>query len=150
MSNQTYEVDVEVRESEGDGPRLHGIILQEGRAAREGRAELFVPKSLVWPHNGIGINLKHHGRPEVRAVPVRDPDGNIRIAAPATPAIVEAVRAGRNRLSVEFHPIRATRTAGGVREIESALAIGATLTDRPEYHQTHAEVREAPEPMTWL
>ncbi len=135
-------IPVEIREADGDGPRLHATILQEGRAARGGRAELFAPGSVDWPSNGIGITTRHHGSVETRAVPVRMPDGSIEIAARATPAIVDAVRGGRDRMSVEFRALREHRTAGGVREIESALVDRAALTDDPEYHQTAAELRE--------
>ena len=38
---------VEIRETAGR-PRLVGVILQEGHAARCGRAELFAPGSVVW------------------------------------------------------------------------------------------------------
>ena len=71
----------------------------------------------------------------------REDGGAIRISVPATPAIVEAVRRGRNAMSVEFHAVREHRTAGGVREIERALVDAAPLTDDPEYVQTAAEIR---------
>ena len=45
--------------------------------ARPGAAvpEVFAPGACVWPSDGIGIVTEHHGRPEVRAVPVRDAGG---------------------------------------------------------------------------
>ena len=81
---------------------LHGIIVQEGRAASGGRAELFAPGSLVWPSDGVGILPEHHGTVETRAIPTREPNGEIRIAAPATPALFAAVQSGRRSMSVEF------------------------------------------------
>ena len=84
-------------------------------------------------------------------MPVREPDGSIRIAVRATPAIAAAVKSGRDAMSVEFFPLREHRTAGGVREITRALVDGATLTDDPEYSQTGAELRKRRRrPATWL
>ena len=138
---QQVTCQIELRETEGRKPRLHGVILQEGRAAAGGRAELFAPGSVTWPESGISIRAAHRGAEEVRAVPVREPNGEIRISAVATPAIVEAVRGGKDRMSVEFFALQEHRTAAGVREIETALVSGAALTDRPEYEQAAAEVR---------
>ena len=129
---------------------MNGVILQEGRAAAGGRAELFVPGSVSWPESGISIRAAHRGAEEVRAIPIREPDGTIRVSAVATPAIVEAVRAGRDSMSVEFFPLRENRTAGGVREIERALIDGAALTSDPEYKQTAAEVRNKRARRVWL
>ena len=142
-------VEVEIRESEGV-PRLHGTIMQEGRAATGGLAELFAPGSVLWPEGGIAIRTEHHGRAEAHAMPTRQPDGEIRIAAKATPAIVAAVNAGRKAMSVEFTALRETRTAGGVREITRAFVDGAALTDDPEYTQTKAEVRTRRRPPLWV
>ena len=135
----TYNVPIEVRAS-AEGPRLHGVILTEGRAARGGRAELFIPGAVVWPADGIAIRAEHLGPEIARAVPTRD-GTEIRIAASASPAVFEAVKNGRRWMSVEFHAIAETRTSAGVREITRALVDGASLTDDPEYHQTRAEVR---------
>ncbi len=144
----TLTCNVELRESDA-GPVLHGVILQEGRAAAGGRAELFAPGAVTWPAAGIAIRTEHRGRAEVQAVPERSPLGEIRISAPATPAIVQAVRAGKTGMSVEFYPVRETRTAGGVREIQLALVDAAALTDDPEYQQTAAELRSR-RPRLWL
>ena len=59
----------------------------------------------------------------------------------ATPALAQAIKAGRDGMSVEFVSQREQRTAGGVREIQRAMVDAATLTDRPEY-PTRAELRE--------
>ena len=134
-----FTAPVEVRAS-AEGPRLHGVILTEGRAARGGRAELFAPGAVVWPADGIAIRAEHLGPEIARAVPTRD-GTEIRIAAGASPAVFEAVKNGRKWMSVEFHSIAETRTSAGVREITRALVDGASLTDDPEYHQTSAEVR---------
>lgn len=132
-------VPVECRASD-TGPRLRGVILTEGRAAAGGRAELFAPGAAVWPAEGIGVGTKHLGVVETRAVPVRE--GNeIRVDAEATPAIFKAVSDGARFMSVEFHPLVEQRTTAGVREVLSALVVGAIVTNDPEYAQTAAEVR---------
>ena len=142
--------EVEIRESD-TGPTLYGVILQEGRAATGGRAEVFAPMSVIWPGDGIAIRTEHHGAEVGRAVPARETGGEIRIATKATPVVVSAVNAGRRYLSVEFHSLQEARTAGGVREIQRALVDGAALTDDPEYGQTSAEVRKARrERRVWL
>ena len=136
-------VALELRETvPGDGPLLSGTIIQEGRAATGGRAEVFAPGSVVWPASGVGVLLRHHGAVETRAVPTREADGSIRISAPANDAMRQAFEAGRRFLSVEFEAVREVRTAGGVREVQRAFVDAAALTDRPEYAQARAEVRE--------
>ena len=72
---------------------MHGVILQEGRAAAGGRAELFAPGAVVWPSDGVAILPEHHGTVETRAVPTREANGESRIAATATPALFAAVQA---------------------------------------------------------
>lgn len=141
MTRESLYADMEIREADG-GPRLHGTILQEGRAAAGGRAELFAPGAVLWPDEGIEIRTIHKGAAEVRAVPTRARDGSITISAKATPAIVEAVRAGKTGMSVEFMALSEMRTAAGVREIERAYVGGAALTSVPEYSQTSAELRD--------
>ena len=140
---------VEIRESSG-GPRLRGIVLQEGRAAQGGRAEVFAPMSAVWGADGIGILVEHRGKQEARAVPVRTARGDITIDVPATPAIVDAVRGGRNHLSVEFKPLAEIRTRGGVRELQRAFIDAAALVSEPEYAQAVAEVRSRSRGRRWL
>ncbi|MCY4020168.1 MAG: hypothetical protein OXG39_12245 [Chloroflexi bacterium] len=131
---------VECRASES-GPMLHGVILAEGRAATGGRAEVFAPGSVAWPGDGIGILGEHYGEELARAVPTRDATGEIRVSAPASPAVMAAVQSGRRFLSVEFHALREVRTAGGVREIQRAFVDRAALVPSPEYAQATAEIR---------
>ena len=129
---------VELRDA---GRTLHGTLLQEGRAASGGRAEVFAPGSVEWPSTGVGILLGHRERPEVQAMPSRESDGRIVVQAPATPAIREAVEGGRKWMSVEFHALEERLTKGGVREIQRALVPDAALVADPEYDVTSAEVR---------
>ncbi len=131
---------VEVRAA-ADGEHLHGVLIQEGRAASGGRRELFAPGAVEWPAEGVGILLAHRTAPELRAMPSRRSDGRITIQAPATPAIREAVEGGRRYMSVEFHALQERTTAGGVREILRAFVPDAALVDSPEFDVTSAEIR---------
>ena len=131
---------VEIREGDS-GPILSGTILQEGRAAAGGRAELFAPHAVSWPADGVRILTEHRGPAATRAIPTRNDIGEIRISTPAPPAVVAAVSGGKRYLSVEFYPTDEQTTAGGVREIRRAFVDAASLTDRPEYAQARAEVR---------
>ena len=134
-----YVVPVELREA-SDGPKLRGIVLQEGRAAQGGRAEVFAPLSVVWASDGIALLGEHRGAELARAIPTRDADGSLRIETPATQAILAAF-ATRKFFSVEFHALREVRTSGGVREIQRALVDAAALVPNPEYPNVKAEVR---------
>ena len=138
---------VEIREAT-DGPMLHGTVIQEGRAA-SARAEIFAPLSLVWASDGIAIRAKHLGMEDSRAIPTREANGEIRIAAPASAAIVAAFNEGRRFLSIEFHALQETRSKSGVREIQQAFLPGAALVADPEYTQARAEVR-AKRRRVWL
>ena len=130
---------IELRESE-TGPQLVGVLIQEGRAASV-RAEVFAPGSLVWSASGIALRAEHLGAEDSRAIPTREANGEIRIAAPASAALVAAFNEGRKFLSIEFHSLQETRSAAGVREIQSAFLPGAALVESPEYVQARAEVR---------
>ena len=138
---ETFNCPVEVRESE-TGPMLHGVLIQEGRAASV-RAEVFAPLSLVWASDGVAVRAEHRGVEVTRAIPTREANGEIRIATPAAPAIVAAFNEGRKFLSIEFHAVQETRSAAGVREIQSAFLPGAALVAEPEYKQATAEVRQS-------
>ena len=149
QGENTRTCKIELRETDG-GPTLHAVILTEGRAARGGRrAELFAPGAVIWPPGGIEIRTVHLGPTEAVAIPVRQ-GAEIRVSTPATPALAAAVRAGRDRMSVEFHALTETRTASGVREIERAVITGATVTSIPEYTQTRAELRTRRKVALWL
>ena len=138
---------VEIREAD-NGPMLHGVLIQEGRAASV-RAEVFAPLSLVWASDGISIRAKHLGAEDSRAIPTRDSDGSIRIAAPASAAIVAAFNEGRRFLSIEFHAVQETRSKSGVSEIQQAFLPGAALVAEPEYKQAGAEIRST-QRRVWL
>ena len=141
--------EVEVRDSDS-GPQLHGTMLQEGRAASGGRAEVFAPGSVSWPSEGVGILTDHLVDPETWAHPVRQPDGRLTIRTRATAAIRKAVEAGRRYMSVEFVPLEERRTKGGVREVLRAFVTAAALVDSPEYDTTAAEVRSRKRRRVWL
>ena len=136
---ETLHCPVEIREANG-GPTLHGVLIQEGRAA-SARAEVFAPLSLVWASNGIALRAKHLGAEDSRAIPTREANGEIRIEAPASAAIVAAFNEGRRHLSIEFHALQETKSKSGVREIQQAFLPAAALVSDPEYTQATAEVR---------
>ena len=136
---ETLNCSIEIRESDS-GPTLHGILIQEGRAA-SARAEVFAPLSLVWASDGVAVRAEHRGVEVARAIPTREASGEIRIATPAPPAIVAAFNEGRKFLSIEFHALQETRSKSGVREITQAFLPGAALVASPEYQQAKAEVR---------
>ena len=131
-------LNFEVRAEGGD---LHGVIVQEGRAASGGRAEVFAPGSISWPAEGVAILTEHLGEPETRAFPHRAPNGEIRIRARATEAIKAAIAAGKRSMSVEFRALDERRTKGGIREILRAFVDAAALVENPEYDSTAAELR---------
>ena len=133
--------EIEIRETEGREPMLHGIVIQEGRAASQ-RVELFAPGSIQWPAEGIDVLTEHRGAPESKAIPVRSSLGEISIQARATDKLREAVAAGKRFMSIEFNSLVEKRTQGGIREISSAFLKAAALVSSPEYTQTAAEVRD--------
>lgn len=131
---------LELRAEEA-GPSLYAVILQEGRAASGGRAEVFAPGSAVWSNDGVDVRLDHGEPPAARAFPVRAEDGRIEIRVRATDPIQRAVESGRQYMSVEFHSVLERRTKAGVREIQRAIIVGAALVSTPEYDTTSAEIR---------
>lgn len=142
-------VAVECRASDA-GPMLRATIIQEGRAATGGRAEVFAPGAMHWPDDGIAIRTVHLGPEVARAVPTREANGEIRIETPASSEIMRAVEQdGKRYASVEFHGEREHRTRGGVREIQRAMLTGAALVARPEYDMARAEVRARALPPRW-
>ena len=140
---------VEVREAEADGPMLLATIVQEGRAAGGGRAELFIPRSIIWPADGISIRTQHRGSEVARAIPTREPNGEIKIATPATPEIHQAF-ASKRFMSIEFQCLAENRTRAGIREIGLAYVDACAMTSSPEYVQAVAEVRDASHQRVWL
>ena len=131
-------LNFEIREEGGD---LHGVIVQEGRAASGGRAEVFAPGAVTWPADGVAILTEHLADPETRAYPHRDAMGRIKVRAKATDAIKRAIAAGKRFMSVEFRALEERQTPGGVREILRAYVEAAALVSNPEYDSTAAEVR---------
>ena len=135
--------EVEVREASRPGyePTLHGIMIQEGRAASGGRREVFAPGSVEWPSQGVAVLTEHRGRMETRGQVIRQRDGRLTLTARATDAIRTAVEAGKRFMSVEFRALDERTTKGGVREVLRAFVDAAALVAAPEYDTTAAEVR---------
>ena len=111
---------------------------------------MFAPLSVLWANDGISIYPEHRGVEATRAIPTREANGEIRIAAPAVEAIVAAFNAGRKFLSIEFNSLQETLSASGVREIQRAFLPGAALVSNPEYLQATAEVRSRSRRRVWL
>ena len=133
---------VEIRESRaGYEPSLRGTMLQEGRAASGGRAEVFAPGSVTWPHDGVSVLTEHRGTVETRGQVVRQRDGRLTLTARATDAIRKAVDGGKRFMSVEFRSLSERTTKGGVREVLRAFVDAAALVRDPEFDTTTAEVR---------
>ena len=143
---------VEIREADRAGyePTLRGVMLTEGRAASGGRAEVFAPGSVEWPSGGVAILTEHRGTVETRGHVVRQPGGRLTLTARATPAIKQAVEAGRKWMSVEFRALEERTTKGGVRELLRAFVDAAALVRAPEYDTTTAEVRSKRRMRVWL
>ena len=137
------EFPIEIREQAGREPTLYGTLLQEGRAAAGGRAELFTLGAIEWPGEGVGVATEHHGAIEVRGHVIRGKDGRLDIQARATDAIRKAYAAGKRFLSIEFQAISENTTAGGVREVTRAFVGTAAMVHRPEFSQATAEVRSS-------
>ncbi len=143
---------VEDRERRGPG-RLQGMIVPFGTVASD-RREVFRPDSITMPANGIRLLLGHDGRQVDRVMPTVDARGvHVDHVLPDSPEGREAarrVRAGELRgLSVEFTPLRETRTQG-VREIESAVVGAAALVPVGAYSpHTRVEMRQADDLEFW-
>ena len=133
--------EVEIREEEGREPMLRGVMLQEGRAASGGRAEVFAPGSVEWPSEGVGVSTVHKGSIESRGQVVRDREGRLSLTARATDGIKKAIDDGKKFMSVEFISLKERTTKGGVREILRAFVGDTALVSNPEYDTTLAEVR---------
>ena len=63
---------------------------------------------------------------------------------------LEAVRAGKRGMSVEFYSMKESRNRAGVREIQRAFVSGVALVSAPEYSQGVAEIRSKRRRRFWL
>ena len=94
----------------------------------------------------------HRSAPIVPAVELtRTDDGMIQFEIDSTPELRARMDEAAG-LSIEFVSLEEKRTAGGVREIQSALITGVAFTPKPEYEQAKAELRESKRRMIkrWL
>ena len=145
MTVDKFEVPIECRASDYDGPgRIVGTILETGRVASD-RQEVFVPGAPIFPSTGVQLFRGHRGESVMHFQPVIS-GSEIRIDAPLPDSelgrlVAREVRSGaRAALSVEFVPLSEARVMG-VRELRSALIQGAALVARGSYGQATAEVR---------
>ena len=132
------------------GRTLTGEAMIYGQQARD-RAEVFEPGSLE-PLEPVTLNLQHD--PERRIASTAD--GTLRLSDTpealtleadlrAGSAELELVRRGALRgLSVEFHALRETRSAQGLRVLQRAAYPAVGLVDRGSY-RTSVELRQAAE-----
>ena len=145
MKADKFEVPIECRAADYDGPgRITGVILETGRVASD-RAELFTANAPIFPSAGIELSRGHKGESIMTFDPIVD-GSTIRIDAPLPDSelgrqVAREVRSGaRAALSVEFVSLDEARVMG-VRELRSALIKGAALVALGSYDQARAEVR---------
>ena len=130
------------------GRTLTGEAMIYGQQARD-RAEMFEPGSLE-PLEPVTLNLQHD--PERRIASTSD--GTLRLSDTPEALTLEAdLRAGSAELelvrrgaltglSVEFHALRETRSAHGLRVLQRAAYPAVGLVDRGSY-RTSVELRQA-------
>ena len=139
---------IEIREdgSRQSPGRIVGTLLTYGERAGD-RPEVFMPGALSWPEGGIILNEQHNRQaPIMRFVPeLRDGKVLIDAALPDTQRGRDAAVMVRNGtmtgLSVEFRASRESRSARGVRQIETARLLAAGLVDSGSYAGSRVEVR---------
>ena len=162
MATDEIRCEIEIRADDASPGRLVGRLMRYGDVGQKGR-EVFAPGALHWPANGIRIDEQHASSlargavqpPIVRAMPFAAGDEvRIDVALPDTQRGRDLATLMRmdppvyTGLSVEFRATQEHR-AGGQRVIDSALLMGAGLTDNPSYHDTPVEVREDAPPQPW-
>ena len=134
--------------------RLYGVLMAEGTPAGD-RPEVFAAGSLVWPSNGVVLNLQHDRKqPIVRVTPERrGADVVIDAPLPDTTAGRDAATMIKNGtlrgLSVEFRSESEGRAAGR-RELRRARLLAAGLVDDPSYPASRVEVRRRRLRPLWL
>ena len=130
-----YIVPVEVREAD-DGPKLRGVVLQEGRAAQGGRAELFSALQLLSGRltasalsrrtSGGGTGASQPSRPVTRMVRFASKHAQPRRSSPPTPhasfSVLSFTRCGTGRT---------TRMAGAVQTIPNGRGPERDLWPQP-------------------
>lgn len=132
----------ETRQSPG---RLAGVLLTYGERASD-RAEVFADGALSWDEGGVILNEQHNRQaPIMRFTPTVE-GREVRIDAPLPDTArgrdaAVMIRNGTMRgLSVEFRAVDEGQRAG-LREVRSAVLLGAALVDDASYKGA-LEVRE--------
>lgn len=130
------------RESPG---KIVGTLMTYGKRASD-RAEVFADGSLRWDEGGVVLNVQHdRAQPVMRFVPTMEGrEVRINAALPDTQRgrdTATLIRNGTMRgLSVEFRALE-EGMAGGVREVRSAVLLGAAVVDDASYKGS-LEVRQ--------
>ena len=126
MKADKFEVPIECRAADYDGPgRITGVILETGRVASD-RAELFTANAPIFPSAGIELSRGHKGESIMTFDPIVD-GSTIRIDAPLPDSelgrqVAREVRSGaRAALSVSSLSRLDEARVMGVRELRSAL-----------------------------
>ena len=146
MNPEQETLQIEIRR---EADALHGVIIQEGRAASGSRSELFTPGAILWPAEGVEILLEHRGKVAATVIPQRAANGEIRFSTPLSPDILAAWEAGKRHLSIEFVALAERRVKAGIREISKALVRAAALVSAPEYDAAVAEIRDQKRRRRW-
>ena len=111
------------------------------------RRERFAAGSLVWPDNGVILNVQHDRKqPIMRVQPeIRGSEVVVDVPLPDTMRGRDAAVMVRNGtltgLSVEFRA-EVDGMVNGMREIRRARLLAAGLVDDPSYRGSTVEVRQ--------
>lgn len=133
-----------------DGRRLSGVALPYGVESPSWR-EVFLPKSVELA-DSVSLNLRHNQLQSVAHYPggglsFDDRADALHMSAevfpiPAGDVALRDVRSGRlTGLSIEFLPLKVSRTAAGVKVVERARLVGLGLVSDPAYPLTAVEAR---------
>ena len=142
---RTVEIRLSQDPDRGSAGILTGTLLPFNVKAAD-RNELFEPRSLTWPEDGILLREMHdRSRPIARFTPTEtDSAVEVRIALPDTVAgrsAKAAVVAGVYKsLSVEF-VAQVEEMRQGLRIIKKAVLVGAGLVDQGAYAAATIEAR---------
>ena len=138
-------IELRADDSRQSPGRIVGTLMTYGQRASD-RPEVFADGALRWDDGGVVLNEQHNRQaPIMRFVPTVE-GREVRIDAPLPDTArgrdtATMIRNGTMRgLSVEFRAVD-EGMAGGVREVRSAVLLGAAVVDDASY-PGRLEVRE--------